>query len=199
MMASFLSFKTEMPLSTIASGTTARGGSRSVVRTMTLGRRLDLGKKGSLPKSGWSIKTDLGPVAATMGAIGLVSAQPQRAKSRLAISKGASEGNGRGMVDRGGSRSVGIDQRNDFHFEAELFLIVLSIGTAGRERVQLEILDAHVGESVFEVGHELPEVVVERGATQMKERRLVREPGEHAHLGWHFPTELRNIHAVILL
>src|SRR6266540_1246573 len=185
MMASFLSFKTEMPLRRRESGTTARAGSRSVVRTKTLGRRFDLGKKGSLPKSGWSTKTDLGPVAATMGATGLVSAQPLRARSRQAIVRGASEEKRRGMVDRGGSRSVGIDQRNDFHFEAEFFLVVLRIGTAGRERVQLEILDAHVGESVFEVGHELPEVVVEGGPAQMKEGRLVREAG--GRLRKHFP------------
>src|SRR5439155_3149012 len=152
MMASFLSFCTEIPLNTMKSGTAVLDGSRSLGFTMTVGRRNDLGKKGSLPKPGSSTKTDLGPVAKSVEVAGLLSARPLGGKSRQARVKGASAINRRCMVDGGGSGSVGVDQRDDLHFERELFLVALRVGIAGSHRVQFDVLDAHVGEGVFEIG-----------------------------------------------
>src|SRR5213592_88860 len=102
MMASFLSLRTEMPFNTMKSGTIDRTVSESVVWTRSLGRRIDLGKKGCLPKSTSSTNTDLGPAAGATAAAGLLSARAPDDRSRQAISSGASGVNGRCMVGKRG-------------------------------------------------------------------------------------------------
>src|SRR5262245_13713725 len=105
MMASFRSLETEMPFKTRKPGTTGRDSSGSVARTITLGRRVDRGKNGSLPKSTSSTNTDWGPAgraaaAAAAAAARLLSAQPHGEKSAPATISGANEVSERCMGGR---------------------------------------------------------------------------------------------------
>src|SRR6058998_4328444 len=102
MMAIFRSLETEMPFKTRKSGTTGRDSSGSAARTITLGRRVDRGKKGSLPKSTSSTNTDWGPAGWRAAAAGLLSAQPHGEKSAQATISGANEVSERCMGSREG-------------------------------------------------------------------------------------------------
>src|SRR6185503_8548487 len=97
------------------------------------------------------------------------------------------------------SGSDGVYKRYNLHLERELFLIVLHARIAGRGRVQFDVLDAHVWESVLEIGDEPTEVVKMGGAPQVKYSRAVRKLGVHTDIRGHLPAELRDFHFVVLL
>ena len=86
----------------------------------------------------------------------------------------------RGMMGDVSSVEGGVDQRHDLHLERQLLLVALGAGIAGRGRIQFDVLNAHVGKSVFKVRHESAQLMEVSGAAEIEGRRAVRKFGKQA-------------------
>jgi hypothetical protein len=97
--------------------------------------------------------------------------------------------------------SVGnrVDERDDFHFEGKLLLVILDVRVAHCRRLQFDILNPHVRKRILEVGHELSEIVIVGRAAHVEDRGSIRELMIHPDFGLHLTAELRNLNPVVLL